>query len=115
MNVDKELYLLHAGGVNALASFCLCEMDYELRMEREESHNRYFHTLLLWLAKWFGGGTLDYKLPGARTQSAGLIILALTSQGQVCDTEGQSAEITDTWKVPVWSSGQRVACVAFLG
>ena len=88
-------------------------MDYELRMEREDSHDRYFHTLLLWLAKWFGGGgaTLHYRLPGARAQSAGLIILALTSQGQVCDTEGQSAENTDIWKVPVWSSGQRVVCV----
>jgi len=65
-------------------------MDYELRMEWEDSHDRYFHTLLLWLAKWVGkgggGGTRDYKLPGARAQSAGLIILALTSQGQVCDT-----------------------------
>jgi len=61
-----------------------------------------------------GGGALDYKLPGARAQSAGLIILALTSQGQFCDTEGQSAEITDTWKVPVRSSGQRVVCVCGL-
>jgi hypothetical protein len=32
-----------------------------------------------------GAGTRDSKLPGARAQSAGLIILALTSQGQVRD------------------------------
>jgi hypothetical protein len=57
-------------------------MDYELRMEGEDSHDIYFHTLLLWLAKWVGGGggARDYKLPAARAQSAGLIILALTSQ-----------------------------------
>ena len=96
--------MLHAGGIQCICFICWCEMYFELRMEVEDSYDRYLHSLLLWLAKWggrVGVGFRDYKLSEARAQSAGLIILALTSQGQVCDTEGQSAEITDVWKEPV--------------